>query len=146
MMKDIHTIASFGELEVYEPDDAAKDPYAKFFRMSDVLYFTEQTTKKEEELIGTLFRQFAELSRYEFFTKKLWKKVKGFKNKNEAKVIAWADSCYRDETINPEQFSVYPYNPHILTMANSKTYYAVLTSQIHICDKYDEEDAATKPD
>ncbi len=87
MMKDIHTIASFGELEVYEPDDAAKDPYAKFFRMSDVLYFTEQTTKKEEELIGTLFRQFAELSRYEFFTKKLWKKVKGFKDKDEAEVI-----------------------------------------------------------
>ena len=68
------------------------------------------------------------------------------RTKNEAKVIAWADSCYRDETINPEKFNVYPYNPHILTMANSKTYYAVLTSQIHICDKYDEEDAATKPD
>lgn len=60
MLKDIRTITHSSELEIYEPNDVAKAPsYAKFFRMSDVLYFT----------------------------KKLWKKVKGFKDKDEAEVI-----------------------------------------------------------
>lgn len=67
-------------------------------------------------------------------------------SKNEAKVVAWGDSCYRDEPINPEAFKAYPYNPKILTMGQSKTYLAVLLSQIDICNKYDEEDEATRPD
>lgn len=68
------------------------------------------------------------------------------RTKNEAKVVAWADSCYKDEAINPEQFLACKYNNQVLTMGNSKANHAVLENQIFICDEYDEEDEATKPD
>lgn len=88
MLKDIRTITHSSELEVYEPYDVAKAPsYAKFFRMPDVLHFTEQAAKKEKDMVHTLFNQFAELSRYDFFKKRLWKKVKGFKNRDEAEIV-----------------------------------------------------------
>ena len=66
------------------------------------------------------------------------------RTKNEAKAIAWADSPYHEETIRPEMYTVTPYEPHELTMTNSKAYLAVLLSQADICDRYDRQ--ATKPD
>lgn len=68
------------------------------------------------------------------------------RTKNEAKAIAWADSPYHEETIRPEMYTVTPYEPHELTMANSKAYLAVLLSQADICDRYDRQAEATKPD
>lgn len=88
MLKDIRTITHSSELEIYTPNDVAKAPsYAKFYRMGDVEHFVEETKKKETDMVHTLFNQFAELSRYDFFKKRLWKKVKGFKNWDEAEIV-----------------------------------------------------------
>lgn len=99
-MKTLSTRTHSDELEVYTPEEAAKKSGAKFFRMSDVIRFTEAVTKKEEDLIKTLFYQIAILSHYDYFKKKLWKKVKGFKKKDEAEVIiAFASALLRNKGI-----------------------------------------------
>lgn len=88
MLKDIRTITHSSELEIYGPYDVAKAPsYAKFYRIGDVEHFVEETKKKETDMVHTLFNQFAELSRYDFFKKRLWKKVKGFKKWDEAEIV-----------------------------------------------------------
>lgn len=101
MLKDIRTITHSSELEIYTPNDVAKAPsYAKFLRMSDVIRFAEVVKQKEEDVITTLFYLIARLSRYEYFKKKLWKKVKGFKKKDEAEVIiAFASALLRNKDI-----------------------------------------------
>lgn len=87
MLKTLSTITNNFDLEVYTPDEAGNSPYAKFYRMGDVEHFVEETKTKEEDMVRTLFYQFAELSRYDFFKKRLWKKVKGFKNWDEAEIV-----------------------------------------------------------
>lgn len=101
MLKDIRTLTHSSELEIYEPKDIAKAPsYAKFFRMSDVINFAEVVKQKEEGVIKTLFYQISILSHYDYFKKKLWKKVEGFKKKDEAEVIiAFASALLRDKGI-----------------------------------------------
>lgn len=99
-MKTLATRTYISELEVYTPEEAAKEPHSKFFRMSDVIHFTEVVKHKEEDLIQTLFYQIAILSHYDYFKKKLWKKVKGFKKKDEAEVIiAFASALLRNKGI-----------------------------------------------
>ena len=99
-MKKLATRTYISELEVYTSEEAAKEPHSKFFRMSDVIHFTEIVKQKEEDLIQTLFYQIAILSHYDYFKKKLWKKVKGFKKKDEAEVIiAFASALLRNKGI-----------------------------------------------
>lgn len=99
-MKTLATRTYSSELEIYTPEEAAKESCAKFFRMSDVVHFTEVVKQKEEDLIQTLFYQIAILSHYDYFKKKLWKKVKGFKKKDEAEVIiAFASALLRNKGI-----------------------------------------------
>lgn len=101
MLKDIRTITHSSELEIYGPNDVAKAPaYAKFFRMSDVICFAEEVKKKEADLIKTLFYQISILSHYDYFKEKLWKKVEGFKKKDEAEVIiAFASALLQNKGI-----------------------------------------------
>lgn len=99
-MKKLATRTYTSELEVYTAEEAAKEPHSKFFRMSDVIRFTEIVKQKEEDLIQTLFYQIAILSHYDYFKKKLWKKVKGFKKKDEAEVIiAFASALLRNKGV-----------------------------------------------
>jgi hypothetical protein len=99
-MKKLSTRTYTSELEVYTAEEAAKEPRSKFFRMSEVVHFTEIVKQKEEDLIQTLFYQIAILSHYDYFKKKLWKKVKGFKKKDEAEVIiAFASALLRNKGI-----------------------------------------------
>lgn len=100
MLKTLATITYSDKLEVYTPEEAAKKSCANFFRMSDVIHFVEVVKQKEEDLIKTLFYQIVILSHYDYFKKKLWKKVKGFENKDEAKVIiAFASALLRNKGI-----------------------------------------------
>ena len=87
MFKTLSTITNNFDLEIYTSDEAGHSPYAKFYRMGAVEHFVEETKKKEEGMVSTLVNQFAELSRYDFFKKRLWKKVKGFKNWDEAEIV-----------------------------------------------------------
>lgn len=43
-------------------------------------------TQNEKELVEWFFDLVGYFNRYEFFTKRLWKKVKGFERENEAEI------------------------------------------------------------
>ena len=62
------------------------------------------------------------------------------RSKNEAKVIAWHDSCYKNHNIDPETFKCWEYNgPHIIAR-DTKLTDEVMKTQLLLCEKYDKED------
>ena len=62
------------------------------------------------------------------------------RSKNEAKIIAWHDSCYDNHNIDPETFKCWEYNgPHIITR-DTKLTDEVMKTQLLLCEKYDKED------
>ena len=61
------------------------------------------------------------------------------RSKNEAKVIAWQNSCYCRHNINPEAYKAYKYYPHVITQASEKVSADVMATQKLICDNYDKE-------
>ncbi len=61
------------------------------------------------------------------------------KSKNEAKVIAWHHSCYRNHDIDPETFKVWEYTgPYIIerdfTLSDD-----IMDAQVRLCEAYDEK-------
>ena len=61
------------------------------------------------------------------------------RSKNEAKVIAWHNSCYRNHNIDPETFKVWEYDgPYIITR-DPKLSDDIMKTQILLCEEYDKE-------
>jgi len=62
------------------------------------------------------------------------------RSENEAKVIAWKDSCCNNHDINPEHFVANRTNPHIITRASVKLFdEEEMGRQLAICEHYDKE-------
>lgn len=66
-------------------------------------------------------------------------KVVKARSKNEAKVIAWHDSCYWQRPINPENYKVWEYDgPHIIARCPKLTD-DIMKTQMLLCEEYDKE-------
>lgn len=66
-------------------------------------------------------------------------KVVRARSKNEAKVIAWHNSCYRNHNIDPETFKVWEYDgPYIITR-DPKLSDDIMKTQILLCEEYDKK-------
>ena len=62
------------------------------------------------------------------------------RSKNEAKVIAWANSCYKLHDIDPDNYKAYEYiEPHILTANTEKISDVVMEHQLLLCKMYDQK-------
>lgn len=59
------------------------------------------------------------------------------RSKNEAKVIAWHESCYDNHNIDPETFKCWKYDgPHIIAR-DTKLTDEVMKTQLLLCEEYD---------
>jgi hypothetical protein len=66
-------------------------------------------------------------------------KVVRARSKNEAKVIAWHESCYRNHNIDPETFKVWEYDgPYIITR-DPKLSDDIMKTQMLLCEEYDKK-------
>lgn len=66
-------------------------------------------------------------------------KVVRARSKNEAKVIAWHESCYRNHNIDPDTFKVWEYDgPYIITR-DPKLSDDIMKTQILLCEEYDKK-------
>ena len=66
-------------------------------------------------------------------------KVVRARSKNEAKVIAWHESCYRNHNIDPGTFKVWEYDgPYIITR-DPKLSDDIMKTQMLLCEEYDKE-------
>ena len=61
------------------------------------------------------------------------------RSKNEAKVIAWQNSCYSRHNIEPDHYKAYKYYPYVITQASETVSADVMATQKLICDNYDKE-------
>lgn len=60
------------------------------------------------------------------------------RTKNEAKVIAWSHSCYKNKDIEPDTFKVYQYTPHVLTAHTEKISKTVMDHMLTLCHLADQ--------
>ena len=69
------------------------------------------------------------------------------RTRNEAKVIAWAESCYSSKDINPETFNAYKYTePNVLTVDTERITKPVMEHQLLLCKMYDEKEGIEDDD
>ncbi len=62
------------------------------------------------------------------------------RSKNEAKVIAWANSCYANRDIDPDHYTAYEYTePHVLTANTEKITKPAMEHQLLLCKMYDQK-------
>ena len=61
------------------------------------------------------------------------------RSKNEAKVIAWNHSCYRNHNIDPETFKAWEYDGPYIISRDPKLSDDVMKTQILLCEEYDKK-------
>ena len=69
------------------------------------------------------------------------------RTRNEAKVIAWANSCYKHNVLNPETFNAYKYTePNVLTVDTERITKPVMEHYLTVCKMYDEKEGIEDDD
>lgn len=61
------------------------------------------------------------------------------RSKNEAKVIAWNESCYSNHNIDPETFKAWEYSGPYIISRDPKLSDDVMQTQTLLCEEYDKE-------